>query len=320
MASIHAEYAATGVGIIEGNITNIIPFGAPTQIHTAAVCTRCIFGNAAEPGRTTVFCIHLRARCHIHTTAIDCGVLCNCAVDVTCAACRIHTAAVYSCRILGDCTVNITFACGYRYTAAMPVGSISGGIIGDRTVNITSTSIYMYAGAGIGGSVLADDCVVLNGAGTARYIDTARFGSVIVDGVPADGTITAKHADRAAVINTVAGNLGVAADVATAFFHHHSAGGFSGQGSIRDIYGTAGDVAGAPIYHGGTRDGTAGDIAGAAIYHGGTRDGTAGDIAGAARYIHRRSPFGEVFDFGGTTNVASATTPCRDGAVDRGSI
>ena len=303
MASIHAEYAATGVGIIEGNITNIIPFGAPTQIHTAAVCTRCIFGNAAEPGRTTVFCIHLRARCHIHTTAIDCGVLCNCAVDVTCAACRIHTAAVYSCRILGDCTVNITFACGYRYTAAMPVGSISGGIIGDRTVNITSTSIYMYAGAGIGGSVLADDCVVLNGAGTARYIDTARFGSVIVDGVPADGTATAEHADCAAVIDTVFGNLGSTANVAGATFHNHSTCCISGFRSVPNIFYI-----------------TAGDVTGARSHHDGAGDGTAGNIAGAAPYIHRRSLFGGVFDFGGTTDVASAIRPCRDGAVDRGSI
>ena len=149
--------------------------------------------------------------------------------------------------------------------------------------------------------VASDTCVFLDGTGPALYIHTAVFGIVIVDVAPTDGTISAEHADCAAVIYTP-GNLGVAADIAAAAFHHHSASDFSGRGIIIDFYGTAGNAT-------GTRS-----------HHDGAGDGTAANIAGAAPYIHRRNPFGVVFDFGATTDVASATSQCRDGAVDRGSI
>ena len=159
----------------------------------------------------------------------------------------------------------------------------------------------MYTAALSKGVVVTDLCSFLDGTGTVLDIHTAVSGVVVIDVVSTDGTISAEHADCAAVIYTP-GNLGAAADIAAAAFHHHSAGDFSGRGIIIDIYGTAGNVTGTRSHH---------DRAG---------DGTAVNIAGAAAYIHRRSPFGEVFDFGGTTNVASAISPCRDGAVDRGSI
>ena len=371
MASLHGTYTAASVGTVSGNITNIIPFGAFTQVYTASSSSCCIHGNAAEPGRT-VSCIYLRTRRHIHTTAIDCGVLCKCAVDVTDIACRIHAAAVCSCSILGDCTVNVTFASGYIHTAAIDCGVLckcavdvtdtacrihaaavcSCSILGDCTVNvtfasgyidtaavnsgilidhtiygagtpchidaatvivisfvfgniavdITYTSGHMYTAALSKGVVVTDLCSFLDGTGTVLDIHTAVSGVVVIDVVSADGTGAAKHADCAAIIDTVAGNLGVTVDIAGAAFHHHSAGVFSGRGIIRDFYGTAGNVT-------GTRS-----------HHDGAGDGTAANIAGAAPYIHRRNPFGVVFDFGGTTDVASATRPCRDGAVDRGSI
>ena len=142
MASLHGTYTAASVGTVSGNITNIIPFGAFTQVYTASSSSCCIHGNAAEPGRT-VSCIYLRTRRHIYTTAIDCGVLCKCAVDVTDTACRIHAAAVCSCSILGDCTVNVTFACGYIYTAAVSFCRI----FVNRTINITFASGYIHTAA-----------------------------------------------------------------------------------------------------------------------------------------------------------------------------
>ncbi|WP_204899372.1 hypothetical protein [Pseudoflavonifractor capillosus] len=126
---------------------------------------------------------------------------------------------------------------------------------------------------------------MLNVTGPALYIHTAVFGIVIVDVAPTDGTISAEHADCAAIIDTVAGNPGVAADIAAAAFHHHSAGDFSGRGIIIDFYGPAGDDTGTPN-HDGAGNSTAGDVTGSPkSYQDGAGDGAAGDIAGATAHI-----------------------------------
>ena len=125
---------------------------------------------------------------------------------------------------------------------------------------------------------------MLNVTGPALDIHTAVFGIVIVDVAPTDGTISAEHADCAAVIYTP-GNLGVTADIAGAAFHHHSAGVFSGRGIIIDFYGTAGDVTGSLTYLDGAGNSTAGDVTGSPTYLDGAGNSTADDIAGAIFHI-----------------------------------
>ena len=146
-------YTTTILGGIGGNITEIIPFDAFTQIYATTVSIRCIMGDTRGACLGIVYG-YFCSGCYIHTATvsgcfisadclggnpafapgyIDTATISGCFIivdrgggNVTVAVRHIDTAAVSFCRIFVNRTINITFASGYIHTAAIAIMIVCG--------------------------------------------------------------------------------------------------------------------------------------------------------------------------------------------------